>query len=253
MSLSQVQNLTAFVQGASRGIGLELVRQLASRTDMVYASCRQPEKADALQSLAEEWPARITILPIDVTDENSIQAAAVKLQGQKLHLLINCAGILHQVSSQMKPEKKIEDLQLEHIEAAMRVNAIGPMLMVKHFFPLFRHKERSLIVNLSARVGSITDNQLGGWYSYRASKAAQNMLTKTLSWELKRRCENAIVVAFHPGTVDTELSQPFQAGVPADRLFSSSRAAKQLISLALTWNLNDNGKFYAWDGIEIPW
>jgi len=257
MSLDQCRNVIAFVQGASRGLGLEMVRQLVEKPQVkkVYASCRSPDQADDLQTLASQFAGRVCIVKIDVTDEASIEAAAalVKDQSQRLHFLINCAGLLHSPKNRMKPEKRLEDLNADNLEASLRVNAIGPILIIKHFVQVFKHSEMSVVANISARVGSISDNKLGGWYSYRAAKAAQNMLTKTVSWELQRRCEQTIAVALHPGTVDTDMSRPFQAGVPAERLFSVARAAKQLVDICWQLDSDANGKFFAWDGQEIPW
>ena len=119
--------------------------------------------------------------------------------------------------------------------------------------PLLRHGERSVVVHVSARVGSIGDNRSGGWYGYRASKAAQNMFTRNLAIELGRRAPNLICLALHPGTVDTGLSRPFQRSVPAERLFDPKRAADQLLSLIDSCGPGDSGRFLAWDGQPIPW
>ena len=133
------------------------------------------------------------------------------------------------------------------------MNAIGPLLVAKHFQILLPPQERSIFANLSARVGSIGDNHLGGWYAYRASKAAQNMVTRNLAIELRRRAQGLICVALHPGTVDTGLSRPFQSKVPANRLFSAERAAKQLLKVMDGLRPDDSGGFFSWNGERIPW
>ena len=139
---------------------------------------------------------------------------------------------------------------LRHV---FEVNAFGPLVVAKHFLPLLKHSERAVLANLSARVGSIGDNRLGGWYAYRASKAAQNMFTRNLSLELARRAPKVICVALHPGTVDTELSKPFQGGVSPDRLFDADRAARQLLEVIDGLRPEQTGRFLAWDGTTIPW
>jgi NAD(P)-dependent dehydrogenase (short-subunit alcohol dehydrogenase family) len=252
-----MRNLVAFVQGTSRGIGLEYVRQLAEKPEVahIYASCRAPDKADALQSLASRYPGQITIVRLDVTDEESIEAAASHVldHSERLHLLINCAGVLHAANRRFKPEKRLEDCSLAQLEWSFRVNAFGPLMVVKHFYPLFKHSEPSVVVNMSARVGSIADNNLGGWYSYRSSKAALNMLTRNMSLELRRRSENTVVLALHPGTTDTDLSRPFQANVPRENLFSVDRSVGQLLTIIFAADQDRSGRFIAWDGQDIPW
>jgi NAD(P)-dependent dehydrogenase (short-subunit alcohol dehydrogenase family) len=131
------------------------------------------------------------------------------------------------------------------------VNAIGPALVAKHFVPLLPNEDRCVFAALSARVGSITDNRLGGWYGYRASKAALNMLIKTLAIELARTRPEAICVALHPGTVDTGLSKPFQKGVASDRLFSTDSTAAQLLEVIERLEPDQSGRCFAWDGAEI--
>jgi NAD(P)-dependent dehydrogenase (short-subunit alcohol dehydrogenase family) len=132
------------------------------------------------------------------------------------------------------------------------INAIGPALIAKHALPLLRKPGRSVFAALSARVGSIGDNRLGGWHSYRASKAALNMLVRNFALELTRRNPEAIAVTLHPGTVDTGLSEPFQRGVMAGKLFTPDFAAEQLLSVIEALTSTGSGKLYAWDGSEIP-
>lgn len=248
---------TALIQGAGRGIGLALVEALlaAQHVGRVFATCRQPGSAMVLQQLADEHPQRLVLLPLDLTDETSVAAAAdsVAEASESLHLLINCGGVLHDHVRDLQPEKKLADIRPQALQYSFAVNAIGPLLMAKHFQPLFRHRQRAVFACISARVGSIGDNRLGGWYAYRGSKAAQNMFTRNIAIEYGRRLRNTICVALHPGTTDTALSQPFQGNVPAHRLFSPQRTAAQLLTVIDGLSPEDSGGFFAWDGRPIPW
>ena len=134
---------------------------------------------------------------------------------------------------------------------AYQINAIGPALVAKHFLPLLATDRKAVFAALSARVGSIGNNRLGGWYAYRASKAALNMILKTLSIELARRNPSAICVGLHPGTVDTRLSGPFQRGVPGDKLFSPHRSAPCLLKVINALSPGQSGRVLAWDGKPI--
>jgi NAD(P)-dependent dehydrogenase (short-subunit alcohol dehydrogenase family) len=244
------------VQGASRGIGLALVRRLLEHSEVgrVFATCRNPQAAEQLATLADGCPRRLSVLPLDLLDESSIAAAAsaVGARAARLALVINCAGVLHEPGG-MQPERRLADVKVESFVQSVRVNALGPLLMAKHFEPLLRSAQRTVFASISARVGSIGDNRLGGWYAYRASKAAQNMATRNLSIELRRRARGIICVALHPGTVDTALSEPFQSRVPSNKLFTPAQAAENLLAVVDSLDPDSNGKFYAWDGSEIPW
>jgi len=236
----------AIVQGSSRGLGLELVRQLLARGERVVATCRDPDAGSELR----ETGARV--LRVDVEDEPSIAAAADALAGERAHLLMNVAGLLHD-GEDLQPEKKLADVDPAALARLFAVNATGPLLVAKHLAPLLLHGRRAVLANVSARVGSIADNRLGGWYGYRASKAAQNMVTRTLAIELGRKSEALVAVALHPGTVDTDLSAPFSRRVPPERLFSTQRAAAQLLTVVDAVLPSETGSFFAWDGSAIPW
>lgn len=247
----------AVIQGASRGIGLALVQQLLAddRYTRLFATSRSATRSDALRQLLLDHPGRLTLLDMDVTDETSVSraAAVVAEASSAIHLLINVAGVLHDDTLGMKPEKRLQDIDPAMVAHSFAVNATGPLLTIKHFSPLFRHRERSVIANVSARVGSISDNSLGGWYAYRASKAAQNMFTRTASIELRRRGPGNICVAIHPGTVETDLSSPFSGNVAPEKLFSPERAARQILQVLDGLRPDDTGSFFAWDGQPIPW
>ncbi|GAQ84975.1 NAD(P)-binding Rossmann-fold superfamily protein [Klebsormidium nitens] len=253
----------SLIQGASRGLGLEFVRQLLeTRPDeSVVATCRNPSGAEQLQELARAHSDRLTVLPLDVTAEGSIQEAAksVKASHGRVDLLVNTAAILH-VQGKVQPETALARVTPEAMLLSYQVNAMGPILVAKHFHQLLKagggkgtRRPAAVLANMSARVGSIGDNQIGGWHSYRASKTALNQLSKNLAIEFTRRKDPIIVVMLHPGTVDTDLSKPFQRGVPEGKLFSKERAVRQLLDIIDTRQLEDSGHFFAWDKQEIPW
>lgn len=246
----------ALVQGASRGIGLEFVRQLLGKPaiDTVFASCRHPGERGELVALAGREP-RLQLVTLDVADEDSVARAAECVAGltQRLHLIVNCAGVLHGGPARLAPEKRLADVRPQALAAGFAVNAFGPLLVAKHFERLLAHRERAVFASISARVGSIGDNRLGGWYAYRGAKAAQNMFTRTLAIEWARSRRNVVCVALHPGTTDTDLSRPFQANVPPEKLFSAARTVGQLLAVVDGLTTAQSGRFYAWDGREIPW
>lgn len=243
----------ALVQGASRGIGLEIVRQLLERdaARRVFATCRSPGQASALTALEAHSQGRLAVLELDLREEGTIARAAERVAAAKgrLDLLINVAGVLHGPS--FGPEKKLAQVEADALRAVFEVNAFGPLLVAKHFHHLLQHGERSVFASLSARVGSISDNRLGGWYAYRGSKAAQNMFTKTMSIELSRVAPNAIVVGLHPGTVDTDLSKPFQRGVPEGKLLSPSGSVSAMLSVIDGLRAEDTGRVFDFRGKEI--
>jgi len=246
----------ALVTGASRGIGREFVRQLlaAPNVTRVFAACRWPAHATELNALASQEP-RLRIVTLDAADEAQVEAAAreVAADTDRLHLVVNAAGVLHEAAAGMAPEKRLADVRADTLAASFAVNAFGPLLVAKHFERLLAHRDRAVFASISARVGSIGDNRLGGWYAYRGAKAAQNMFTKTLSVEWARSRRNVTCVALHPGTTDTDLSRPFQANVPPEKLFSVERTVRQLLGVIDGLVPGDTGRFLAWDGSEIPW
>jgi len=247
--------LNALIQGASRGIGLEILRQLLRRDPggRFVATCRKPPAATDLQALAAESGGRVRVVALELADEASISAAADR-SGEfvdELQLVLNAGGFLHR-AGQM-PERRLADVAGANLLASFAVNAAGPLLVAKYFQRFLPRRDRAVFASLSARVGSIGDNRLGGWYAYRGSKAAQNMFTRCLSVELVRRHRGLICVALHPGTVDTELSRPFQARVAEEQLFTVKRAAAQLLDVIAGLAPEDNGAFIAWDGQSVEW
>ena len=207
----------------------------------------------ALAVAAEQRGAEVIRLSrpaIDVDDEQSFRSAAEAV-GDGLSHVIVASGFLH--AGSRGPERDWRQLDVGWMLESFKVNAVLPALVGKHFLPRLRRGAPSLFAVLTARVGSISDNRLGGWHSYRASKAAANQLVKTLSVELARKNPSATIVALHPGTVNTRLSEPFQRNVPPERLFGPEVAAGHLWRVMEGLTPSDSGGFFAWDGSPVPW
>ena len=190
---------------------------------------------------------------LDLENEDSYNSFYEKLSllNKPLRLVINTSGFLH--SNMIKPEKRLSHLKRANIIKNFSINAIAPILIAKNIENFIKPDLPFSYASLSARVGSIGDNRLGGWYSYRASKAAQNQFLKTLSIEWRRKFPHAIVSILHPGTCNTKLSKPFQASVPKGKLFTPSQSSEYLIDIISKLKPSDSGKFLAWDNSVIPW
>ncbi len=253
--LPSVPAINALVVGATQGIGLEFVQQLLqeSRVITLFATYRREHTATELLAIAAQHPQRLRCVAMDLTDEGQIATGIEKIQAiaPQMHLVINCVGLLH--SEQQQPEKALRQLNADNLLNYFQVNSIGPALLAKHLMPLLKHAEPSLLATISAKIGSIGDNRLGGWYGYRASKAALNMLLKTAAIEYSRRSPKTMIVMLHPGTTDTQLSKPFQRGVPPEKLFSTERTVSQLIAVLSEVTPTDSGEFFSWDGSRLPW
>jgi NAD(P)-dependent dehydrogenase (short-subunit alcohol dehydrogenase family) len=243
------------IVGATQGIGLAFVRQLLQESQVVrlFATYRSAQTATALLALKSQHPDRLHCVVMDLTEEESIiqGLGEVSQTAPRLHLVVNCVGLLH--SSQQQPEKALRQLNADNLMRYFQVNSIGPALLAKHLMPLFKHSEPALFATISAKVGSIGDNRLGGWYGYRASKAALNMFLKTAAIEYSRRHPNTTIVLLHPGTTDTQLSTPFQRGVPPEKLFSAEKTVRQLLAVLSQVSPQDSGEFFSWDGSRLPW
>lgn len=224
--------MRAVVIGAGGGIGGALVQALREEEAEVHAFARSFDGDGRL----------------DITDEASVAAAAARVP-PGVDLVIVATGLLHEGGR--GPEKAMRELDAEWMARNFLINSIGPALVAKHFLPLTPRDRRAVFAALSARVGSISDNKLGGWYGYRASKAALNQLIRTLSVEERRRNGQSVVVALHPGTVDTGLSRPFQGNVQPGRLFAPDRAAVQLLDVLDGLKPVDSGKLFDWEGKEV--
>jgi NAD(P)-dependent dehydrogenase (short-subunit alcohol dehydrogenase family) len=229
------------------GIGRQLLLELHRRApDLeLVATSRQVDRTATAAAGA-------TLLPLELTDDASIAALVRRLAGgPPLRIVLHTAGLLHE--GHLQPEKRLSQVRRANLERSFAVNAFGPLLLAQALEPLIPRDLPSHFASLSARVGSIGDNALGGWYSYRAAKAAQNQLLRCLSIEWGRRLPLACVSLLHPGTTATPLSEPFQASVAPGRLFSPERAARQLLDVLEPMGPQQSGGFWAWDGQPIPW
>jgi NAD(P)-dependent dehydrogenase (short-subunit alcohol dehydrogenase family) len=253
--LDEIKNANALIVGASQGIGLGFLKKFLQddRIVKIYATYRNPESASDLLALAEKNSEKLICLSLDITEELQIVEVVQKIRAEvnKLHLVINCVGLLH--DDNLQPEKSLRQLDSENLLRYFQINSIGAVLLAKHLLPLFRHQERSVFACISAKLGSITDNQLGGWYGYRASKAALNMFMRTVAIEYSRSSPKTLVVTLHPGTTDTRLSRPFQGNVSPEKLFSVERTVTQLLTVIEQLQEGDSGQFFSWDGSQLPW
>ncbi len=239
------QPALAVVFGASGGIGAALVDRLCHETNVarVFAFSRSPNRATSDRLITGQF---------DLEDEASISAAAQAVSAEGVpRLVIVATGRLHDGEA-MQPEKDWRALSADQLAHSFTLNTIGPALIAKHFLPQLPRQGRSIFAALSARVGSIGDNRIGGWYGYRASKAALNMMLRTLAIELARKRPEAICVGLHPGTVDTGLSKPFQSGTSPEKLFSPEFSAGMLLGVLDGLRAGDTGGVFAWDGKRVP-
>ena len=183
---------------------------------------------------------------IDIENENSVQDAAKSVEEINFDEIIIASGLLH--TNEFGPEKSIKDLKADNILKVLNVNTVGPAIIGKYFLPLLNKDNKSVMAFLSARVGSISENKLGGWYAYRASKSALNQVIKTFSIELKRINPKAIIIGLQPGTVDSELSAPFKRSVSNNKLFSAEYSVSQLIGVIERADESSSGNLISWDG-----
>ena len=240
-------DIRAIVIGASGGLGNSFVEQMkhSERCRSIWSGARSPEKLTASP--------KVTTFFVDITQEDSIEALAqqVKEQDYQPNLIINCCGILHNAEG-IAPEKTWRHLNLELMTKVFSINAFGMGLLAKHLIPCMPRRGRAVFASVSARVGSISDNHLGGWYSYRASKAAHNMLMKTIAIEANRKRRDIICVSLHPGTVTTNLSAPFTKRKDPAKLFSPQQSTTYLEQVLSGLTPADSGNLFAWDGQAIP-
>ncbi|MCR9138344.1 MAG: SDR family NAD(P)-dependent oxidoreductase [Alphaproteobacteria bacterium] len=227
-------NFNALVVGSSGGIGAALTAELNA-----VASCGH------VAGLSRSGPD-----PLELTDETTMVAAADRLRAAHgtIHLIICATGILS--SGGAGPEKAVSDLDPERMAAVLAVNTIGPALLYKHFVPLLPASGKCVFAVLSARVGSISDNRLGGWYSYRASKAALNQIVRSVSVEVARKRPEAVCLALHPGTIETDLTRPFARG---RYTHTATRSARNLLTVMDNMSASETGQFFAYDGSAIGW
>lgn len=236
--------MRAVIIGSTGGIGRALVHALAARPDVevVHALSRTGAVISHPKVLAGQ---------IDILNEDNIirAAAAIKAAGVP-DLVIVASGVLS--GPDVQPEKSYRHQDMAAFQRVFEINTFGPGLVAKHFLPLMPRQGRAVFAALSARVGSISDNRLGGWHAYRASKAALNMLVRNYAIEQNRRNDEFIAVSLHPGTVDTGLSEPFQSNVPDRNLFTPDQSAGYLLDVIGKLSPADSGKAFDWAGTEIP-
>ncbi len=235
--------MIAVVFASSGGIGRALTQALVARAgyDRVFAVSRSGAEIEGAEALAA-----------DFLDEAALGDVAMRIrQAGPVGLCIVASGILSDGGA-LQPEKSFRQQSREAFERVFGANTVAPGLIAREILPLMPKAERSVFAALSARVGSISDNRLGGWHAYRASKAALNMLVRNYAIEQKRRAPGAICVALHPGTVDTGLSKPFQSAVPDEKLFSPEQSARYLLDVIDGLGPDDSGKCFDWAGTEIP-
>ncbi|CAK1996514.1 SDR family oxidoreductase [Vibrio crassostreae] len=240
--------LHILVVGGSGGIGFAVVKRLLSElsrfdfldvhVDATFHS-QQPE----LENSRLNWH------KVDATKEADIKRLSSEFE--QLDWLINCVGMLH--TPDLGPEKNLASIDPEFFLKNISVNTLPSLLLAKYFTPVLKTSDNPKFAVVSAKVGSISDNRLGGWYSYRSSKAALNMFIKTMSIEWQRTIKKGTVLALHPGTTDTALSKPFQTNVPDGKLFESSYVAHQLVDIIRTATPDNSGHFYAYDGEQLSW
>lgn len=229
--------------GASGAIGGALVdHYLHLGEHTIFALSRKP-----ITSLHPQ----VHHLSIDYTQEETLRLSAENISHQtKLDRIIVATGFLHDTNHE--PEKSLQHISSDAYEKNFLINCIAPMMVLKYFSPLMQKNSTSIFAALSARVGSISDNRLGGWYAYRSAKAALNMSLKTASIEMARKNKEAIIVGLHPGTVDSALSKPFQKNVVEGKLFSPDLAAEKLVGVIESLTIKNSGHVLAWDGSKIP-
>lgn len=236
--------IRAVIAGASGGIGQALTEALLGdeRLETLYLLSRSEPKSRSEKTV---------YLPTDITNESDIKnTSSIIKKGGPLTLVIIASGFLHDET--FGPEKTIRSLSFESLNANFNVNCFGPAILAKYLLPLMDRKQLTAFTVLSARVGSISDNRLGGWYAYRASKSALNMIIKTLSIEFSHRYKNLTIMGLHPGTVNTDLSEPFQGNVPEGKLFTPEFSAVQLLTIINDSGPEHSGTLRAWDGQTIP-
>ena len=241
----------ALVIGSSGAMGASLVRLLAAsgQYDQIHAVSRQLplEPVDGV---------KYQVLPSHSEPKIAEYCQLLAQSGKHFSLIVCCIGSLHGLTSSgkaLRPEKRFADIHGQQLKHYFQVNTVIPALWLKHAESLCSSSQAATLVFLSARVGSISDNHLGGWYGYRASKAALNMLLQTAQIEFNRRAQNVTVVAYHPGTVDSALSKPFQANVAAEKLFSADFSCQQLLTHLASLSRTDKAQFIDWQGRQIDW
>lgn len=239
---------TALVIGANSEIAKAIIHQLCGQESITHIL------AVSRRKLEIDHPKILSFLIPDHTDQN-IEACCRTfcLTHYPFKMVICCIGTLHNSTADIFPEKSIRHVSSEQFHHYFEINTVIPMLWLKHLATRFKKADRTKIIFLSARIGSIEDNQLGGWMGYRASKAALNMAVKTAQIELSRRYPHIMCVCYHPGTVDSPLSKPFQVNIPPEKCFTPAFTAQALLSILPTLKQTHSPHYVDWQGKSIPW
>ncbi len=234
------------IVGAGHGIGLAFVQEIKRSNPNIKIFATFRNKSLAGELLAME---NITCFQTNPCNEEEVQMFSEKIEGE-IDLVINCVGVLH--GDGLSPEKSLRNINEKDFSEVMKVNAFVTPLLAKYLDPKISKETISCFVTISAKVGSIEDNHLGGWYSYRASKAALNMLLKCISIEWERKRKNCAVLAIHPGTTDTDLSRPFSKNVKYT-IYSPAETARNILNTLEGKESKDTGSFLSYDNKKIPW
>ncbi|MFT7087432.1 MAG: NAD(P)-dependent dehydrogenase (short-subunit alcohol dehydrogenase family) [Rickettsiales bacterium] len=237
------KNLNIAIIGASGSLGEMFVKQLAinSQTKSIFAFSRSKTNFEN-EKIESHF--------IDIEDEESIQTSAnIASKNAKIDMVIVATGMLH--NEDFGPEKSLRDLSKEKFQKIFSINTIAPAIIAKHFLPKLNRERKSVFAAISARVGSISDNHLGGWYAYRASKAALNMVLKNASIEIARSNKNSVIIGLHPGTVDSNLSKPFQGAVKEEKLFTPEYSVRKLLEVIENSSPADSGNIIDFNGVKI--
>lgn len=238
------------VQGAGRGLGLAFAHHaISAGATHLYLTARDPESSEGYRQLMPSANIQWFNMNFLHPEQIAITGEAILAAAPQIDRIITTAGVLY--DAKIQPEKRVGALDPDAMLHLYQVNAMGPVLFLKSLWPALRRTHPITVASLSARVGSIADNRLGGWYSYRASKAALNQYMRTLSIELARYNDQAKIVTLHPGTVKTSLSQPFRSHVAKEQLKSAADSAAQLWTVLDQLSPNDSGGFFAYDGQPI--
>lgn len=244
-----MQNIV--LAGATGGIGRAIADRLLMDDQVrVWGLCRAPEDENAWLA---EHDGRLTLGRWDASSPDQFRNRVADLLPADLEVsgVIYAAGLLH--GEGLKPEKRLEDLDMDSLNHAFTVNAVAYPMLIQALMPWLRHGESKRLMAISAKVGSLADNRMGGWYAYRASKAALNMFVRNLAIELPRRSKRVCCVAVHPGTTRTALSAPFEQSLAQLEVHDARDTANNLVTIYQQLTEQDNGRFINWDGTDLPW
>ena len=238
----QNDNLNIAIIGASGAIGKEFVNQYAQNSSNIIHAFSRSEVTFTSSNVKTHF--------IDIENETSIKdSVEIATKDKELDIVIVATGMLH--NNEIMPEKSLKELSSEKFHKLFSINTIAPAIIAKYYLPKLNKDNKSLFAALSARVSSVSDNRLGGWYAYRSAKAGLNMVLKNAAIEIARTNKNAIIAGLHPGTVDSNLSKPFQSFVKPEKLFTAEFSVRQLISVLDGLNSGDSGNLYDFNGLKI--